>query len=404
MKLAQFLGLSLLVAVGGTSASKSQYPDQKVRQRPQVGCTSRNLHAVIPVQRARCQVVHNVNNSDISMTGFAQDYKTVLLPSGTTYRYVHIRPKHRDDHYILFLHGFPSSAYDWRHQINYFRNKGYGIIAPDPLGYGGTDKPAQVEAYRAKKMAAEMIEILDCERVHKVFSVSHDWGTFLQSRLANYFPERFKKFAFLTVGHSYPKTPLNTDAIREAIKNSIETLGYGIVGYWLFFAEPDAASVIDSHTDAFFSILYTSEPSIWKTDFAPEGALRRFLTEDRRAPESDYYTPEEKSIHDRIFAFNGGYGPALNWYKVQLDGLNEIDEQDVPESRYVIHKPVLLLSASQDVVSLAEPTENQTRAYTTDLRIKRLDAGHWLPLEARDEVNRELENFFLEPEQGKCED
>ena len=90
------------------------------------------------------------------MSGFFQDYTTVRLPSGTTYRYVHVRPKHRDNHYILFLHGYPSTAYDWRHQINYFCNKGYGIIAPDPLGYGGTDKPAEVEAYRAKKMAGEM--------------------------------------------------------------------------------------------------------------------------------------------------------------------------------------------------------------------------------------------------------
>ncbi len=97
------------------------------------------------------------------------------LPGGSTYRYVHIRPTCKDLPYLLFLHGFPSSAYDWRHQIKFFREKGYGIIAPDLLGYGGTDKPAEVEAYRFKKIAEEVVQILDCERTRKVVGIGHDW-------------------------------------------------------------------------------------------------------------------------------------------------------------------------------------------------------------------------------------
>lgn len=114
--------------------------------------------------------------SDLSETEFAQHVKVTRLPSGTTYRYIHIRPQQSNKPYILFLHGFPSNAYGWRHQIRFFSEKGYGVVAPDLLGYGGTDKPSEPEAYRQKKMADEVVEILDEEGIEKVLGVSHDWS------------------------------------------------------------------------------------------------------------------------------------------------------------------------------------------------------------------------------------
>ena len=77
--------------------------------------------------------------------------------------------------YLLFLHGFPASAYDWRHQIRYFSELGYGLIVPDLLGYGATDKPTEKEAYRLKKMSDEVVAILDAYKVGKVVGVGHDW-------------------------------------------------------------------------------------------------------------------------------------------------------------------------------------------------------------------------------------
>jgi pimeloyl-ACP methyl ester carboxylesterase len=100
--------------------------------------------------------------------------KSSRLPNGTTYSYVHIEPQGKKP-WILFLHGFPSASYDWRHQINFFRELGYGILCPDLLGYGGTDKPTDLEAYRLKKMSEEVVAILDAEGVDKVLAVAHDW-------------------------------------------------------------------------------------------------------------------------------------------------------------------------------------------------------------------------------------
>ena len=100
--------------------------------------------------------------------------KTTRVPNGTTYSYVYIQPK-TELPWLLFLHGFPSSSFDWRHQIDFFAHLGYGILAPDLLGYGGTDKPTEIRAYRTEKMSEEIVALLDAEGVDSVVGVAHDW-------------------------------------------------------------------------------------------------------------------------------------------------------------------------------------------------------------------------------------
>lgn len=99
-----------------------------------------------------------------------------------TYSYF-FRPASADKPTVLFLHGFPSNAYEcWRYQIAFFANKGYGVLAPDLLGYGGTSKPKEVEAYAKSLMAGDIVEILKEEKIlntqgepPKVYAIGHDW-------------------------------------------------------------------------------------------------------------------------------------------------------------------------------------------------------------------------------------
>lgn len=110
----------------------------------------------------------------MASVAFPSISKITRLPNGTTYNYVFVEPKGNKP-YILFLHGFPSSSFDWRHQISFFSNAGYGVIVPDLLGYGGTDKPEVLEAYRLKSMSDDMASLLDHLQVKEVFGVGHDW-------------------------------------------------------------------------------------------------------------------------------------------------------------------------------------------------------------------------------------
>lgn len=52
---------------------------------------------------------------------------------------------------------------------------GYGLIVPDLLGYGGTDKPTDLESYVGSGHAQDIIDILDKEGIDKVIGVGHDW-------------------------------------------------------------------------------------------------------------------------------------------------------------------------------------------------------------------------------------
>ena len=102
--------------------------------------------------------------------------KKAKLSCGTTYGYVHIPAKDGKPTFLL-LHGAPSSSYLWRHQIELLPKKGFGVLVPDLLGYGDTDKPKDFEKYRLTKYIAPQVVELTTKVVglQKVIGVGHDW-------------------------------------------------------------------------------------------------------------------------------------------------------------------------------------------------------------------------------------
>ena len=100
--------------------------------------------------------------------------RTTTTRRGFVYSYHYAAPKDGKPT-ILFLHGFPSTHQDWAAQTTYFSDKGYGVIAPDLLGYGDTDAPEDANKYWLVDMAGDIVDILDDLRVDKVVGVGHDW-------------------------------------------------------------------------------------------------------------------------------------------------------------------------------------------------------------------------------------
>ena len=101
-------------------------------------------------------------------------YKDASI-DGLQYHYYYHPAKSASSPTLLFLHGFPSTSDHWAHQAVYFSNKGYGVIALDMLGYGGTSKPSDLKPYEGSTLASHCIRILDGEGVQKFVAVSHDW-------------------------------------------------------------------------------------------------------------------------------------------------------------------------------------------------------------------------------------
>ena len=67
----------------------------------------------------------------------------------------------------------PSNYKDFIPQLT---GNGYGVILPELLGYGETDKPTEVEAYAFSPMCKQLVGILDAEGVDKVIGLGHDFG------------------------------------------------------------------------------------------------------------------------------------------------------------------------------------------------------------------------------------
>ena len=111
----------------------------------------------------------------MALQQFPDKSKSFKTSDGTTYAYVVVAAKDASKSTFLLLHGFPSSSYDWRHQIESLTHLGHGVIVPDLLGYGGTDSPAELEKYRFKLQAGHIAEILKEEGVAPVIGISHDW-------------------------------------------------------------------------------------------------------------------------------------------------------------------------------------------------------------------------------------
>ena len=101
-------------------------------------------------------------------------YKDVTTRRGYRYHYYYA-PSQGSKPTLLFVHGFPSTSQDWHRLIPHLERDGYGIIAPDVLGYGGTDKPIDPVTYKGTAIARDLIDIVDAEGVEKVVAVGHDW-------------------------------------------------------------------------------------------------------------------------------------------------------------------------------------------------------------------------------------
>jgi soluble epoxide hydrolase/lipid-phosphate phosphatase len=165
--------------------------------------------------------------------------------SGHTYHYIYHSASSPQKPTLLFIHGFPSTSDQWRHQIAHFRPQGYGILVPDLLGYGNTSKPTSPSSYKGSIMSADIISIMDHENISgKVIGISHDWGTYLMSQLAIYYPERFDKYVFMSAPHSPPGRAMDVHTLNRVTKKKN---GYEQFGYWLFFTADRAGKTIGKH-------------------------------------------------------------------------------------------------------------------------------------------------------------
>ncbi|KII93233.1 hypothetical protein PLICRDRAFT_171017 [Plicaturopsis crispa FD-325 SS-3] len=315
-------------------------------------------------------------------------YKDIITSRGFKYHY-YFSPASAPLPTLLFLHGFPSTSQDWRHIIPYFVQKGYGAIAPDMLGYGGTDKPTDPLAFKWSLLTKDIIGILDAENIHSSIAIGHDWGSALTSRLFNYYPKRFTAYAFLALSYRAPTPGADAAAGNAYIKTIV---GRELFGYWFFFAEDGANKIIEENYERFQSIMFPEDPEDWKQSLNPTGATREWLLTNRKPSLAlaSYITPEDAAQHRDVF-LKGGMASPLCWYKARVEGILSEDEKNIPLDNYNPTAPVFFGAATKDHICLAAGGKAEiAKTCKGATTIKEYDADHWLILSHGEQISKDL--------------
>jgi haloalkane dehalogenase len=99
---------------------------------------------------------------------------------------------------VVMLHGEPSWSYLYRHMIPMVAEAGYRVLAPDLIGFGKSDKPANVTDYSYSRHMSWLARWLEELNLTNVTLVCQNWGSLLGLRLA---AEHHRRFSRIIVGN-----------------------------------------------------------------------------------------------------------------------------------------------------------------------------------------------------------
>jgi haloalkane dehalogenase len=107
---------------------------------------------------------------------------------------------HRDDETVFMMHGEPSWSYLYRKMIPVVVESGYRVIAPDLVGFGKSDKPAEMSDYSYQKHVDWMTGLITLLDLRNITLVCQDWGGLIGLRIAAEHEERFKRICISNTG------------------------------------------------------------------------------------------------------------------------------------------------------------------------------------------------------------
>lgn len=287
---------------------------------------------------------------------------------------------------LLLLHGCPDTASLWADlAATHLVPAGYGVIAPDLIGYGNTDKPAPLKPYSLAAICSQLLLILDQERLDKVIVVGHDFGAALASKMCSYHPERL--MGLITLGTAFiPPSPYPFDFQQiKAMQEQYQ--GYCSIWYFPLFTSENGASTIDAHLERMFMLLHGGGQRM-KDVLCVQRGIEQWLagTDDVEVLPYAQESGFRESWISRLKK-DGWSGP-LNWYKATTANLTlDEDKAALAAGRHVVRVPYLFLGATQDPLAPVDAVQGlQAQGLLENMTVKEVEAGHWCMLEKPQEV------------------
>lgn len=280
---------------------------------------------------------------------------------------------------IVLCHGFPEIAYSWRRQLSALALGGYRVLAPDQRGYGLSDAPPEVDAYRIETLGADLLGLLDAEGAEQAIFVGHDWGGLIVWDLVRRHPAR-------VAGAIVLNTPLLPRLPADPIEIMRTVLGED--NYIVAFQQSDTPErLLEANLEKTLRCFFR------RGDITPEDYLQ--LPKGRRSlallkgleafdlanPGNQLLSDTDLAVYLAAFQRSGFRGP-VNWYRNWT--ANWANSAHLPDR---VERPCLMLTAENDVVLPPSMAEGMP-ALIPDLETVLIrNSGHWTQQEQPDAVN-----------------
>lgn len=267
---------------------------------------------------------------------------------------------------LVFLHGFPEAAFVWDELLEHFSTR-YRCVSPNLRGYERSSAPADVEAYRAKHLVADISSLIDALGGQLAALIAHDWGGALAWGLAAQRPEAIGHLVIINSPH--PATFL-----RELRDNPAQRAASA---YMNFLCRPDAEELLSANDFArlwpFFTNMGAADPKRIGGGWLTEEVRQRYRSVWRTGLRGgcNYYraSPLRPPVGSNDALFRIEFAPAA----------------------VIARAPTLVIWAEDDI-ALPLALLDGLEAFVPDLRIVRVPgATHWIVHERPELVIAEIE-------------
>jgi pimeloyl-ACP methyl ester carboxylesterase len=187
----------------------------------------------------------------------------------------------------LCLHGFPDSAYTWRHLLPELADRGFRAVAPFMRGYAPTGLAAD-GAYQLGALVADAVALHEALGGDgRAVLIGHDWGAETAYGAAALAPERWRRLVTLAV------PPL---ALDEQLFSDYDQLRRFF--YLFFMKTPHADAVVAADDMAFLDRLWADWSPGYDAAEELENAKRCLREPEHLAAALAYYRADEPGIYD----------------------------------------------------------------------------------------------------------
>lgn len=257
---------------------------------------------------------------------------------------------------LLFLHGFPEFWYEWKDFLPAFAED-YYCVAPDQRGYNLTEKPEPIDAYRAKHLIEDVLQLAEALSPGRKFTlVAHDWGAAVAWGFALKHPDKLNQLVILNGVHPAAMQ-------RELARNP---------------AQAKASEYIQKMQEGGVAEAYSENnyAGFWNAIGLSSTCTEGYLTE------------KDKEKYLQAYAQPGAAHAMINWYramKIKAPAKQSLAE-DVrgnetlafDPAALVVKVPTLVLWGLQDEALLPGCIEGLDE-FVADLTLEtRDDCGHWI--------------------------